>query len=348
MAEVMRDHGAYALGVYHNIYVNPAFGLQQGFDEYVAREERAEVLVDEALARLQRIGRDRRVFLYLHLFDLHNPYAPPPRECQEVARRLAPGYRGPLGCTGDRRPENPLPPASDRPWYRALYQAEVAYTDRQVGRFLAGLHDLGLDDDTVVAIVSDHGEEFWTRLGQEQALGYEANGDHGHTHYRELLHVPAMIRVPGRGPAVLAAPVETVDLFPTLLHLAGVEPPPTEGVDLVPLLDGGPAARRTLVSDLLLHGPPRWAVARGPWKLVVAEDPKLPTELYDLARDPGETANVAARQPAVVAELRALGERLRAERAAARKRYLSGQETVGATYLEWNHITKLRSLGYLQ
>jgi len=351
MAEVLRDHGAYTLGVYHNIYVNPAFGLQQGFDEYVSREVRAEDLVDEALARLRREldrNRDRRVFLYLHLFDLHNPYAPPEPECREVARRLAPGYRGPLGCTGDRRPENPLPAAADRPWLAALYQAEVAYTDRQVGRFLAGLHDLGLDDDTVVAIVSDHGEEFWTRLPQEQALGYEANGDHGHTHYRELLHVPALIRAPGREPAVLAAPATTADLFPTLLHLAGIEPPPNQGIDLLPLLDGAPATRRTLLSDLLLHGPPRWAVARGPWKLVVPLDPKLPTELYDLVHDPGETVNLAASQPAVAAELRAAGEREREQRTAARKRYLSGQETLGATYLEWNHITKLRSLGYLQ
>ncbi len=354
LAEVMRDHGAYTVGVYHNIYVNPAFGLQQGFDEYAAHEDRAEVLVDEALQRLRRVAGSRRVFLYLHLFDLHNPYSPPPAECRDVARKLDPGYAGPLGCTGDRRPENPLPPAADWPWYRALYQAEVAYTDRQVGRFLAGLHDLGLDDDTVVAIVSDHGEEFWSRIDQERALGYEANGDHGHTHYRELLHVPAMIRVPGRQPQVLAAPVETADLFPTLLHLAGVTPPPTQGLDLVPLLDGAPAGRRTFVSDLLLHGPPRWAIRRGPWKLVVAEkslnpkDPELPTELYDLDRDAGETKNLAPSQPAVVAELRALGLRLRAERIADRRRYLSGRDTVGATYLEWNHITKLRSLGYLR
>jgi arylsulfatase A-like enzyme len=112
-----------------------------------------------------------------------------------------PDYHGPLGCTGDRRPENPLPPEADRPWLQALYKAEIAFTDRQIGRFLAGLNDLGLDRDTVVAIVSDHGEEFWERLSQEKALGYEVNGDHGHTHYQELLHVPALVRVPGRAPS---------------------------------------------------------------------------------------------------------------------------------------------------
>jgi arylsulfatase A-like enzyme len=348
MAEVLRDRGFYTLGVYHNIYINPAFGLEQGFDEYASYEESADVLVDQALARLKRYSPDRRLFFYLHLFDVHNPYSPPEPECTTVARRLVPDYHGPLGCTGDRRPENPLPPAADRPWLAALYKAEVAFTDRQVGRFLSGLHDLGLDKDTVVAVVSDHGEEFWERLDQEKALGYEVNGDHGHTHYQELLHVPALVRVPGRAPAVIPATVQMVDLFPTLLHLAEVEAPPSQGRDLVPLLDGGPPERETLISDLLLHGQPRWAVRRGPWKLVVPRVPGLPVELYNLETDPGERQNVAAREPQTAAALRAYGEREMAERVKARGRYLQGSESLNATYLEWNHITKLRSLGYLR
>jgi arylsulfatase A-like enzyme len=348
MAEVLRDRGFYTLGVYHNIYINPAFGLEQGFDEYASYEESADVLVDQALARLKRYAPDRRLFLYLHLFDVHNPYSPPEPECTTVARRLVPDYHGPLGCTGDRRPENPLPPAADRPWLAALYKAEVAFTDRQVGRFLAGLHDLGLDKDTVVAVVSDHGEEFWERLDQEKAGGYEVNGDHGHTHYQELLHVPALVRVPGRAPAVVDATVQMVDLFPTLLHLARVEAPPSQGKDLVPLLDGSPPERETLISDLLLHGQPRWAVRRGPWKLIVPRVPGLPVELYNLETDPGERQNVAAREPQTAAALRAYGEREMAERVKARGRYLQGSESLNATYLEWNHITKLRSLGYLR
>ena len=95
----------------------------------------------------------------------------------------------------------PRPSPQQRRWDEALYRGELAYTDRQIGRFLAGLHDLGLDGDTVVAVVSDHGEEFWTRFDREKELGYEANGDHGHTLYQELVHVPALLRDPGRAPA---------------------------------------------------------------------------------------------------------------------------------------------------
>ncbi|HEX2223210.1 MAG TPA: sulfatase, partial [Thermoanaerobaculia bacterium] len=349
LAETLWDAGFYNLGVYHNIYVNPAFGLQQGFDEYVSIEERAESLVDDALARLQRTAPDRRVFLYLHLFDPHNPYAPPEPECTEVSRRRLPGYRGELGCSADRRPELPIPPPEDRRWHEALYRGEVAYTDRQVGRLLDGLAELGMDDDTVVLVVSDHGEEFWTRLDREPALGYEPNADHGHTFYQELLHVPAILRDPGQPAAVVKGPAQLVDLFPTLLRRLGVEPPPSEGQDLSPRIVGKPAASRpTLIGDLILHGPPRWAVRRGPWKLIVPRQEGLPAELYDLSRDPGELRDLSTAQPQVATALRELGEREMARRAREKARFRAGDESMGATYLEWNHITKLRALGYLQ
>jgi arylsulfatase A-like enzyme len=348
LAESLHDAGFYTFGVYHNIYVNPAFGLQQGFDEYVSREVRAGALVDRALAGLKQYGSDRRFFLYLHFFDPHNPYEPPKKECAEVSRRFAPDYHGPLGCVADRRPELPIPPPEDRRWHLALYRGEIAYTDRQIGRFLDGLDDLGLDDDTVVAVLSDHGEEFWTRLTTERAWGYEPNGDHGHTLYQELLQVPGVLRIPGREPSVVRGPVQMVDLFPTLLRLAGVAPPPSQGEDLTPRLAGGPPTRPLLLADAILHGQPRWSVRRGPWKLIVPRQPGPPLELYDLEHDPGETRNLAAAQPAIVAGLRARGERELEQRKKDRARFVAGDDSLGATYLEWNHITKLRSLGYLR
>ncbi|HEX5757659.1 MAG TPA: sulfatase, partial [Thermoanaerobaculia bacterium] len=245
LAETLRGAGFYNLGVYHNIYVNPAFGLAQGFDEYVSREERAEALVGEALARLRRYGDERRLFLYLHLFDPHNPYEPPAADCQRVARRLRPAYRGPLGCAADRRPENSIPLPRDRRWHEALYRAEVAATDRALGRFVDGLDELGMAQDTVLLVLSDHGEEFWTRLPQESARGYETNADHGHTHYRELLRVPAVLRGPGIEPGVVREPVRMADLFPSLLRLVGVAPPPSQGRDLAPALAGRALPRAT-------------------------------------------------------------------------------------------------------
>jgi arylsulfatase A-like enzyme len=349
LAGVLRQQGFYTMGVYQNFYILPGFGVHQGFDDYTSYEDRAEALVSRALDRLRATAGDRRTFLYLHLFDLHSPYNPPEPECSQVARRLAPDYQGRLGCEADRNPERTtIPPPADRPWFRALYHAELAYTDRQVGRFLDGLRDLGLADRTVVAVVSDHGEEFWDRLDQEARLGYETNSDHGHTLYQELIHVPAMLRIPGGHPAVVREPVQLADLFPTLLRALGVRPPPSQGADLTPLLGGQPGERPTLMADVILHGRPRWSVRRGPWKLIAARGPALPVELYDLSRDPGERTNLAAREPRLAAAMRAWGERELAARAKARSVFLEHGDTLGATYLEWRYITKLRALGYLK
>ncbi len=350
LARTLRDAGFYTFGVYHNTFVNPAFGLNKGFEGYVSLEAGADVLVDRALEGMKRYSSDRRVFLYLHLFDVHTPYQPPEEECRTVARRFAPGYHGSLGCVADRNPKSStaVPPPADRRWYEALYHAEVANVDRQIGRFLAGLHQLGHDDDTVVAVLSDHGEDFWTRLDREKEWGYDTTGDHGHTLYRELLHVPAMVRVPGRAPAVIPEAVQTVDLFPTLLHLVGVTPPPNQGQDLVPHLDGAPLPRRLLLADAMLYGQPRWSVRQGPWKLIVPRQAGPPLELYNLDQDPGETRNLAGSQPAVVASLRTLGERELAQRHKDRARFLSGGDIASAVYLDWLNVDELRSLGYLR
>jgi arylsulfatase A-like enzyme len=348
LAEVLRESGVYTFGVYHNIYVNPMFGLHQGFDQYVSLEKRADGLVDRALQALKQYGSDRRFFLYLHIFDPHNPYEPPERECGEVADRFLAGYQGPFGCFADRLPGKPLPPPELRPLYSALYRGEILFTDRQVGRFLDGLHALGLDDDTVVAFVSDHGEELWSRADREGAWGYDPTGDHGHTLYQELLHVPAIVRVPGRAPRVVYGPVQMVDLFPTLIRLLGIEPPPSQGRDLRPLMDGAPQERPLLLADVILHGQPRWSVRRGPWKLIVPAEPGPPLELYNLEQDPGELRNLAAREPGIAASLRTLGEREIEQRRRDRARYIAGESSAGATFLDWDNIRKLRSLGYLR
>lgn len=347
LAEALAGAGFFTAGIYHNIYLNPPFGLDQGYDSYLSAEVEDDQLVDLAIKALED-HRDRRLFLYLHLFGPHNPYEPPQDVCDEVARRLVPKYHGGIGCSGDRRPQGPMPRFPDRPWLEALYKAEVANTDRQLGRFLEAL-----DKDrpgALLLVVSDHGEDFWDRQVQLREHGYRVNADHGQHHFHELLHVPAMLRLPGRAPTVVGAPIEMVDFYPTLLAALGIEAPSNQGRNLLPLLDGAPPERLTRISDYLLYGQPRWAVQRGPWKLVVPEpaETDLLPELYNLEDDPQESIDLAAQRPEVVAALRQFASHEIERRRHERSRYLSGRDLLSATFLEWNHITKLRSLGYLQ
>jgi arylsulfatase A-like enzyme len=361
LAERLAAQGFATGAVYQNIYLNPEFGIHQGFDVYASFEDPedaaraarersgdARVLVDRALARLEA-WRDRPFFLYLHLFDPHNPYIPPADLCAAVATPLAADTTR-RGCVADRRPEKPMPGEDERAWMRALYAAEVAYTDRELGRLLDGLERLQLADDTVVALVSDHGEEFWERAVEEAHRGYEVNADHGHTLYEELLRVPGLLRIPGQEPMTVAEPVEMVDLLPTLLAALGVGPPTdVQGRDLLPRLAGQRAPQlQPLLAGSILHGPPRWSLRRGPWKLVLPDRGDAAAELYHLGDDPGELRDLAAARPAEVAALRALLARERGADQALRARLLEDPAALRATYLEWSHITKLRSLGYLR
>ncbi len=362
LAETLSRQGFYSTGLYKNIYLNPEFGLDQGFDVYAASEtmpgpqgeeieSNAGFLVDRAIAELHRV-KDRRFFLYLHLFDPHNPYEAPQPWCDRVARRLQPDYGGSIACRVDRRPEMPMPAPSDFAWIRALYDTEIAYTDHELGRFLAALHAEGLDENSVIAFVSDHGEEFYERLDTERRLGYEPNSDHGHTLYEELLHVPAIIAAPGLAPGVVDDPVQTVDLFQTLLAMVGAPAPRNEGQDLSAVLAGGgrPGAPHAqvepLIADLLLHGPGRQAVRRGPWKLIRPTQGGHPVELYDLATDPGETDDLSASHPDVVLALRRVFARELESRRRLRGELLP-EDSLHSTFLDWSHINKLRSLGYL-
>jgi arylsulfatase A-like enzyme len=366
LAERLAGEGFYTSGVYKNIYLNPEFGLHQGFDLYAShevmplaagetgtpREADAQYLVDRAIEELRRI-KDRRFFLYVHLFDPHNPYEAPEDWCKSVARRLEPRYAGQLGCRVDRRPENPLPPVADFAWIRALYDAEVAYTDHELGRFFSALETEGLNDSTVLAVASDHGEEFYGRLDQEQRLRYDADSDHGHSHYEELLHVPGLIAIPGVKPGVVEDPVQTADLFPTLLSALGVANRPTDpplggAQDLLAAVAGGARPQPVpLLSDVILHGPPRRAIRRGPWKLIVPMRRDLAIELYNLAADPQEVHDIAKERPDVVAGLRTLLHQAMRSRRDLRSQLLP-RDNIPATYVDWAHIAKLRSLGYLR
>lgn len=364
LAEQLTGRGYYAAGVYNNIYLNPSFGLERGFDEYRWVEDGDEVIVDHALERLEEL-QHRKLFFFVHLFGPHHPYEPPPEECRSFAESFAPGYAGELGCAFERVDVPTLggtvPAEGDWRWIEGLYRAEVAHTDRQLGRLLAGLEELGLGARTVVAVVSDHGEAFYDRVDQLDAHGY-AQADHGNTHFEELLRVPALVHVPDLAPTVVAGATELADLTPTLLGLLGLpgfETPPAEirtaGRDLGPRLGGGaPSERPTLLSDRILYGPSRWAARRGPWKLVLPADGAslsegAAPELYDLASDPGEQHDVAGDHPEVVRDLEALARRELAAREELRRRLSSDDEDVlNAAYLEWNQITKLRALGYLK
>jgi arylsulfatase len=231
-------------------------GLGQGFAEVTRADEHfaAELGVDQTLDWIAvHCTRPQPFFVWLHLFDPHTPHTPPDPYADGL-RPAGPMGLGPVRAWVPFR--EPGPRSFDEPVLggnRDLYDGEVAYLDRQLGRLLDGIASRGLLDSTLVVLVADHGEN----LG-EHGLLYRHVGL-----FDTTTHVPLLVRWPGpaRPGRRFDGLAQTIDLFPTLLAAAGLPVPPQDGIDLRRLspVSRVAAADTASGSD---PGAPRLAAAR--------------------------------------------------------------------------------------
>jgi arylsulfatase A-like enzyme len=276
---------------------------------YMANNGRGEDEAEQSAARLfasaERMldlaGRRRPFFLAVDSFDPHEFWAPTRKYLDMYGD---PDYRGreiaDVAYTwSDYLTEEQL----ER--LRVTYAASVTMVDRWLGRFLEGLHDRGLEDDTVLALVSDHG----VYLGDHGLTGKSESYLHP-----ELIRVPLLLRDPdGRGSGEASDYyATTVDLAPTLMRMAGLTTPDAfEGTDLSPLTTSGrPAEERPFAYG----GYGNFSFIRDERWMWVARNDRGWHQLFDLAADPGETVDVSGRRPDVVRAmwtrlLRKIGDR---------------------------------------
>ena len=309
-------------------------GLQQGFDEFTAPDEQffAEAVVDEAIDWLQQPD-DAPYFLWLHFFDVHIPHNPP----APFARGLAPTVPSGMSAVASweafrsggipslRRPGN-----GEREGHPKLYASEVAYLDHQLDRLLDFVDSHGAADDTIVVLVSDHGET----LG-ERARYYGHSGL-----YAETTHVPLIIRWPGQeqGREVRGL-VQHFDIFPTLLRALDLDVPEQDGLDLLGG-DGG-TPRDAVFAN---HANDRGSMLRtGDWLYLIERDvpgaPRGP-KFYDLASDPTARTNLIGEGRPDEAEARA--------RLDAWKRDVQRKAEPVEGRITREELEQLEALGYLE
>ena len=199
----------------------------------------------------------------------------------------------------------------DEPWteQQKTYAAQVTRLDTDLGRLLATLKELKLDEKTLVIVAGDNGSSFApnSEIGKrfDQTMGGKLRG-FKRTLYEGGLRQACVARWPGVVPAgkVSDEPWAFWDFLPTCADLLGAKLPAdvkTDGVSIVPLLKGGPAPKRDCFYwELHESGPSLQAVRFGDWK-AVKNGPSAAVELYDLKADPGETTDLAAKNPEAVA-----------------------------------------------
>lgn len=340
LAERLEQVG-YARGaIVNNTFLAPEFGLSRGFDEYDYRGatkwkvRSAEETVDAALAWTD--AQERPWFLLVHFMEPHLFYDPPasvrglftgdgpapvevPFGTNESIARIAAGEM--------------LLDAAARDYVEKLYDEEIVYVDRAIGRLVAGLRARPRWDDTVVIVTADHGEEFFDHGGFE----------HGHTLYGELVRIPLVVRGPGLDRGAVTGVVQHVDLARGILGLAGAPALGlADGIDLFAMLrEGRDPGDRPSLSENVLYGPPRASFTDGTRRLQVRLD--LETgEVWTLDADGLE--EVELERPAG----RDAARQLARELGRARGDLEPWKPAEGPRLANDEVLTQLKALGYLE
>ncbi len=339
LAEYFQAAGYHTLGIVGNGLLSSKSGFDRGFDHYEARSkkigqggrtlparEAAELIGDAAQPLTAALtpgpsGERTPLFAYLHLMDPHGPYkAHPEWEAQLPLEQGADQWQW---STQRERYSATHPNVQVEPqvWRgmaedMARYDQEIYTCDVYIGIVLDLLERQGALENTIVAVVSDHGEGLWDHQSPPENLSLSASPRehffraHGNLLYQEIIATPMILRGPGipEGHRI-ETPVENVDLFPTLLELCNLAPPDgLHGRSLVPAMFGRDSGREEVFSSVLQGRSVRTA-ADG-LKLIVPSEyfPLREIELFDIRTDPRELQNLAEGQPEVVARLHALIE----------------------------------------
>jgi arylsulfatase A-like enzyme len=294
VAKIMKRHGWRTEAIVgFPRYVREPLEREAGFDLFNAdmdpgAKDRDLVASEIATLGIDALDREpgRPFLLWLHFFDPHAPYDPPPPHPW-----------------GDARAD--------------LYDAEIQYADRELGRFLGALRARRLDENTAIVLFSDHGEDLH-------------EFDHGTALTEEQVHVPlaiALPRIPGRE---IALAVDLSDVAPTILELVGLDKEASmHGQSLLPcaLLDPKSTPPDAFPPDLAftelgckgLPHPRQVAARAGSLKIIYHADSQT-YALYDLASDPGEKRDLSESSPDALARMKRVLDSFRALAAAEANR----------------------------
>lgn len=391
LAEVYRAAGFATVAYSSVLFTGKYTNLHQGYEELheatSARDERysaktARTFVDRAAEWIERHD-ETPFFMFLHVFDPHDPFEPRPpyvslwadpakkeeheKDVEKVTKVIEDPLMKQFKMPNRAEMEKAGLDADEYVRYeKDWYDGSIRGMDAEVGRLIERLRVLGLEQKVQIAFIADHGEEFI-----EHGKMF-----HGHTAYSELTAVPLMLYRPGTIPAVkVAETVRSIDLMPTLLDLSGLPAPEgVQGQSLVPLIaasrnrpqEAGAGSveksatasgwkKQTAITEKARTehsgGPPpreseSYGVVLDGWKLIhnANRATGMPEfELFNRAEDPFDLKNVAAEHPDIV-------ERLKGELESWHKMVAAAQlpESLSEENISPEELERLRSLGYIK
>ena len=339
LPEILRSHGMATWGFVDGGYLRSVFGFDQGFDHFEDRKLGIASILDNVEHWLDTHPVPG-FFLFIHCYDVHAPYAPPPPfdtlfEDAPYTGDFVPNKENLSEVAQRRRRISP----EDLRHVIVQYDGGIRYTDEQFGRFFESLDRRGLLGSTILIVLSDHGEEF----------GEHGSMLHWQTHYMPNLHVPLFFFLPGRPPRIVTEPVELIDVLPTVLDLLGLPPhPPAMGRSLVSLIDGQAtsedSAQAAFAEPFLLESRKPTVVSDRYQLFYDLESGQK--RLFDIRSDPRAKTDIVDREPDVTQRLLAALEEWR-RRVNAANQEISGPPAKDLTIDEATR-EELEALGYLE
>ena len=372
MSEVFREAGYATFHTSSVTFTGKNSNLHQGVEVLHEREsiddlgdyrsKTSRTYVDRLLPWLEDHS-EQPFFVFLHVFDPHSPFRPQdPHDRRWLDDDLSARHEDDLEKVDDvvkvfhhlpsaqQLVEAEVDPDAFVTAEKSWYDGSILAMDYEIARLLERLEELGLRDDTMIAFVADHGEEFLEH----------GNHWHGHSAYGELVNVPMFVTWRGVVPEglVIERTTQTIDLMPTMLELARLPvPEQAQGTSLLPLLASPdePSSlgwnERAVFTERM--NPPfeategtadSFAIFADGWKLiwnVVVRDDRPELELFDHPNDPLDLVNLAEQHPEVVAGLQLQLEQWREMTEAAKVTPDGEGVDVSPEELE-----QLRALGY--
>jgi choline-sulfatase len=295
LAEILKENGYVTGGFTGDAGVGTTFGFAQGFDTYFEGSKFGgmDKSIPQALEWLKKNSQNK-FFVFLHGYDVHGQYDPPDGFTEEF---VDPAYNGKL--KGGKEEQAAIREEGlekgfvdlteeDVRFWRALYDEKIRDVDKRFGLFLDEIQRMGLFENTIIILLSDHGTEFYEHK----------RFDHGLSLYDELIHVPLVFRLPHtKGGMFIEDQVRAIDLMPTLLDLLGIRVShklnkQMQGVSLVPFMAGGHMDLTAFSeTDYRFYLYKRAIRTPNNLKFIYSLDSGI-KELYNLQDDPHELNNL--------------------------------------------------------
>lgn len=340
LSEILKNNNYFTKGIISNIFISSSLNFNQGFNSYDETSVKggdsitSPSITQKGISFIKKHKKDK-FFLFLFYYDPHHDFI------LHKNFNYYPNYNGKIESNESILKLRKLIPKltpKDKKYSKALYDSEISYTDKYIGKFLTELKKLSLYHDSLIIFTGDHGEEFAER--KNPWLG------HSRKLYQEQIRVPLIIKLPGqKNKRIIKQKVGQIGLMSTILQQVGLKIPKNYLHENKTIPLNHTSSRKYIISETKRDNKLR-SVIWGDWKLIYNLSNKT-RELYNLRKDPGELHNLTKKNKTISQKLEDF-LKVWNKNIKLKKGHFNTDKKVKSADFSKEQIERLKSLGYIE